>query len=290
MKNSLLSMFVCLLAFGQVCAQTQTIKGKVLNATDSEPIVGASVSLQGTSRGTITDIDGQFQIEAESGDTLVISYVGMNTVSVPAKADMSIALTEDTEVLDEVVVTALGISRSEKSLGYAAAKVSSDEITGAQTSNVATALAGKVAGVQVQSTSTDPGSASNIIIRGFSSVTGSNQPLYVVDGVPLQQTTDYGNGDQNEKASSLGGVSNMSAQDIESMTILKGAAATALYGSRAANGVVIIISTRLPTCRCSKTRSAKAGTVSRLLLRTAHGVLLSTVRNRCMVRYGTGNR
>ena len=240
MKNSLLSMFVCLLAFGQVCAQTQTIKGKVLNATDSEPIVGASVSLQGTSRGTITDIDGQFQIEAESGDTLVISYVGMNTVSVPAKADMSIALTEDTEVLDEVVVTALGISRSEKSLGYAAAKVSSDEITGAQTSNVATALAGKVAGVQVQSTSTDPGSASNIIIRGFSSVTGSNQPLYVVDGVPLQQTTDYGNGDQNEKASSLGGVSNMSAQDIESMTILKGAAATALYGSRAANGVVII--------------------------------------------------
>ena len=167
----------------------------------------------------------------------------MRSVSLPASTgEMLICLEEDTEVLDEVVVTALGISRNERTLGYAATKVDAEEITKARTTNVATALAGKVAGVQVQSTSTDPGAASNIIIRGFSSVSGSNQPLYVIDGVPLQNTTDYGNSSLrlDEKAASLGGISNVAAQDIESMTVLKGAAATALYGSRAAIGVVII--------------------------------------------------
>ena len=233
-------MSVCMVTLGQVWAQSQTITGKVVSAADGEGIPGASISVLGTSRGTITDYDGRFSIEAETGTTLVVSFVGMRSVSVPASANMVVTLEEDTEVLDEVVVTALGISRNEKTLGYAATKVDASEITKARTTNVATALAGKVAGVQVQATSTDPGAASNIIIRGFSSVSGSNQPLYVVDGVPLQNTTDYGAGSQDEKAASLGGISNIAAQDIESMTVLKGAAATALYGSRAANGVVII--------------------------------------------------
>ena len=240
MKKSLLFLSVLLMAFGQVWAQSQTIHGKVLNAADGESIVGASITVLGTSRGTITDFDGKFSIDAQVGATLVISYVGMQSVSVAAAPDMVVKLEEDTEVLDEVVVTALGISRAERTLGYAATKVEADEITKARTTNVATALAGKVAGVQVQATSTDPGAASNIIIRGFSSIGGSNQPLYVVDGVPLQNTTDYGAGSQDEKATALGGISNVAAQDIESMTVLKGAAATALYGSRAANGVVII--------------------------------------------------
>ena len=229
-----------MVTLGQVWAQSQTITGKVVSAADGEGIPGASISVLGTSRGTITDYDGRFSIEAETGTTLVVSFVGMRSVSVPASANMVVTLEEDTEVLDEVVVTALGISRNEKTLGYAATKVDASEITKARTTNVATALAGKVAGVQVQATSTDPGAASNIIIRGFSSVSGSNQPLYVVDGVPLRNTTDYGAGSQDEKAASLGGISNIAAQDIESMTVLKGAAATALYGSRAANGVVII--------------------------------------------------
>lgn len=240
MKRFLLMLSVCFLAFGQVLAQSQTITGKVVSAIDGEGIPGASISVLGTSRGTISNYDGKFSIDAEPGTTLVVSFVGMRTLTVPAAADMVVSMEEDTEILDEVVVTALGISRSEKTLGYAAARVDADEVTRARTTNVATALAGKVAGVQVQATSTDPGAASNIIIRGFSSVTGSNQPLYVVDGVPLQNTTDYGAGSQDEKAASLGGISNIAAQDIESMTILKGAAATALYGSRAANGVVII--------------------------------------------------
>ena len=240
MKRFLLILSVCMITFGQVMAQSQIITGKVVSAGSDEGIPGASISVLGTSRGTITDYNGMFSIDAAPGTTLVVSFVGMRTVSIPARDLMVISLEEDTEVLDEVVVTALGISRSEKTLGYAATKVEADEITKARTTNVATALAGKVAGVQVQSTSTDPGAASNIIIRGFSSVSGSNQPLYVVDGVPLQNTTDYGHGSQDEKATALGGIGNVASQDIESMTILKGAAATALYGSRAANGVVII--------------------------------------------------
>ena len=231
---------VCIIAIGQVWAQNQTITGKVMSGADGEAIPGASISVLGTSRGTITDYDGKFSIDAAPGTTLVVSFVGMRTLSIPATENMVITLEEDTEVLDEVLVTALGISRNEKTLGYAATKVDADEITKARTTNVASALAGKVAGVQVQATSTDPGAASNIIIRGFSSIGSSNQPLYVIDGVPLQNTVDYGTGEQNEKASALGGISNIAAQDIESMTVLKGAAATALYGSRAANGVVII--------------------------------------------------
>ena len=236
MKRFLLVLSVCLVTLGQVWAQNQTFKGKVLSAADNEPIVGASISVLGTSRGTITDFDGKFSIEAPEGATLVVSFVGMRSASVPAVDGMEVVLEEDTEVLDEVVVTALGISRSERTLGYAATKVDAEEITKARQTNVANALAGKVAGVQVQSTSTDPGAASYIIIRGFSSVNGSNQPLYVVDGIPLSQTNDT----NDEKNTAMGGISNLSAQDIESMTVLKGAAATALYGSRAANGVVVI--------------------------------------------------
>ena len=149
---------------------------------------------------------------------------------------MRIALKTDAELLDEVVVTAMGISRSEKTLGYSATTVKSDEIIKARTTNVADALSGKVAGVQVSSTSGDPGAVSNITIRGFGSINGSNQPLYVVDGVPL--ATSYFSGQGKNVAA--GGVSNIASEDIESMTVLKGAAATALYGSRAANGVVVI--------------------------------------------------
>ena len=149
---------------------------------------------------------------------------------------MRIALKTDAELLDEVVVTAMGISRSEKTLCYSATTVKSDEIIKARTTNVADALSGKVAGVQVSSTSGDPGAVSNITIRGFGSINGSNQPLYVVDGVPL--ATSYFSGQGKNVAA--GGVSNIASEDIESMTVLKGAAATALYGSRAANGVVVI--------------------------------------------------
>lgn len=175
-----------------------------------------------------------------SAKTLRVSFVGMETQNVEIRrGTIKVALKPDTEVLDEVVVTAMGISRSEKTLGYSATTVKSDEITISRNTNVTDALSGKVAGLQIQATSGDPGSTSSVVIRGFGSINGSNQPLYVVDGVPLQNSsldlsTEAGH------AISTSGISNIASDDIESMTVLKGAAATALYGSRAANGVIVI--------------------------------------------------
>ena len=165
-----------------------------------------------------------------------VSYIGMQAQDVAVAPRVRVILKSDSELLDEVVVTAMGISRAEKTLGYSATTVKSDEIISARTTNVADALSGKVAGLQVNTTSSDPGAVSNIVIRGFSSINGNNQPLYVIDGVPLQNNMFSGTG----KNVTTGGVSNVAAEDIESMTVLKGAAATALYGSRAANGVIVI--------------------------------------------------
>ena len=149
---------------------------------------------------------------------------------------ITIMLSLNTQLLDEVVVTAMGISRSEKSLGYSATQVSGAEIEQAQTNNAMQALQGKVAGLQIQETGSAPGAAPNVNIRGLGSINGSNQPLYVVDGVPLQTDAVGSQG----AAIATSGITNINPDDIASMTVLKGAAATSLYGSRAANGVIII--------------------------------------------------
>ena len=241
MKKRLMLWLVCLFAgVNLVLAQTSTVTGVVTSSEDGEPVVGASVLVVGTNMGVITDIDGKFAISnvPASAKTLRVSFVGMQSqdVAITPGRTISVTLHTNAELLDEVVVTAMGISRSEKSLGYSATTVKSDEIISARTTNVADALSGKVAGLQVSSTSSDPGSVSNVVIRGFGSINGDNQPLYVVDGIPLSNSSVSGSG----KNVTLGGISNIASQDIESMTVLKGAAATALYGSRAANGVIII--------------------------------------------------
>lgn len=224
---------------GAALAQTRTVTGSVYNASDNEPVIGASVKVTGTELAAITDIDGNFSIPGVplSAKTLTVSFVGMTTQEVPIHdGNIKVALGLDAQMLDEVVVTALGISRSEKSLGYSATSVSSAEIERAQTTNVMSALQGKVAGLQIMNMGSAPGSASNVQIRGIGSVTGDNQPLYIVDGVPLE-TKNLGGFGQNL---STGGITNVSPDDIESLTVLKGAAATALYGSRASNGVILI--------------------------------------------------
>ena len=239
MKRKLMLLMTCLfIGFGLANAQISRVTGTVISEEDGLPVVGASILVKGTSVGTVTDLDGKFTLEniPSSAKTLMISYIGMKTVEVEIKPTVNVSLKPDTEVLDEVVVTAMGISRSEKTLGYSATTVKSDDITISRNTNVANALSGKVAGLQVQSSSADPGAASSVIIRGFSSINGSNQPLYVVDGVPLQNSTLTSQG----HAMSMGGISNVASEDIESMTVLKGAAATALYGSRASNGVIVI--------------------------------------------------
>ena len=220
-------------------AQGREVYGIVTSGDDNEPIVGASVMVTGTTLGTTTDVDGKFRIQnvPSSAKTLKVTYVGMTTKEVPiSKGEIKIVLGLNSEILDEVVVTALGISRDERTLGYAATQVDASEIEAARTSNVMAALQGKVAGLQVQTTSGDPGMANNVQIRGLGSINGDNQPLYVVDGVPLGTSTFSTQG----HAIAAGGVSNIAPDDIASLTVLKGAAATALYGSRAANGVIII--------------------------------------------------
>ncbi len=220
-------------------AQGRTVNGVVVSGDDNEPIVGATVMVTGTTLGTTTDIDGKFVLTnvPATAKTLKVSYVGMTSQEVPiTKGEIKIVLGLNSELLDEVVVTALGISRSEKSLGYAATQVGASEIERARTNNVMEALQGKVAGLQIQTTSSDPGMANNVSVRGLGSINGSNQPLYVVDGVPIANSTFSTQG----HAIAAGGVNNISPDDIASLTVLKGAAATALYGSRAANGVIII--------------------------------------------------
>ena len=241
MKEKVLMFVSCLLLSMQMSlAQSGTIKGVVTDADDGSPIIGASVLVEGTDLGGITSGNGNFSISKvpATAKTLRVSYIGMQTrrVQINRNETMHIALVSDEAELDEVVVTAMGISRSEKTLGYSAMTVKADEIVMARTTNVANALSGKVSGVQIQSNSPDPGSANSIIIRGFSSINGNNQPMYVVDGVPLQNSVLTSQGHAN----SMSGISNISSEDIELMTVLKGAAATALYGSRAANGVIVI--------------------------------------------------
>jgi len=226
---------------GLVNAQTKSISGSVFSADDGQPVIGATIMVKGTTLGTITDVDGKFKINLpENAKNLVFTYVGMKTVEVEARNNMTIKLETDSRQMDEVVVTAIGIKRSQKALGYAATTVSSDEITATGNRSAFNALQGKVAGVEISSASGAPGSSTHVVIRGNSSLGGSNQPLYVIDGVPVS------NGQAGGSTSINGGLdfgnraNDINPDDIESMTILKGGSATALYGSRAASGVIII--------------------------------------------------
>ena len=235
-----------LIGVGLVNAQPKSITGKVVSAEDGEPIIGASVMVKGTQTGTITDVKGQFTLSVPANATILwISYVGMKTQEVEARNNITVRLETDTKVIDEVVVTALGISREKKSLGYAVAEVKSDELTKARggVSNPINSLVGKVAGLQITGSTGNMGGSSKILIRGAKSITQNNQPLFVIDGVPIEGT-DY---NTTDAARGAGGydygnlIQDINPDDIESINILKGPNASALYGSRASNGVVMIV-------------------------------------------------
>lgn len=222
--------------------QAKTVSG-VVSDSNGEPIIGANVLVKGTTNGTITDLDGRFTLEVPAGATLQFSYIGFNTQEIPYKGEASLAvsLVEDTQKIDEIVVTALGIKREKKALGYSMTELKGESLTQTRDANVANALAGKVAGLQIKQNGTGVGGSSRIIIRGNNSIAGNNQPLIVVDGVPIDNfsggTDDlWGNGNLDKGS----GISDISPDDIESMSVLKGPAAAALYGSRAGNGVVMI--------------------------------------------------
>ncbi len=241
MKKRLTVFLACLfLSLGTMLAQTK-VTGIVVSQEDNEPVIGVSVIVVGTNVGTLTGSDGRFSLTVPQGKSqLRFSYVGMETLEVSARPNMRIVLRSGDTNLDEIVVTAMGIKRSAKALGYSATAVNGDEIAAARTADIMSSLQGKVAGVQISSATGDPGSSNSVIIRGISSLGGTNQPLYVIDGVPMNNSAVYSSDGLNSGYDFGNGANAVNPDDVENMTILKGAAATALYGSRAANGVILI--------------------------------------------------
>lgn len=220
-----------------------SISGQVTSA-EGEALIGVNILAKGTSVGSITDVDGNYRITVpDNVTTLVFSYIGYITqdVEIAGRTTINVSLQSDAQQLNEVVVTALGISREKKSLGYAATELDGDAVSTVKESNVASSLAGKVAGVVVYKNTSGAGGASRVIIRGNNSLTGNNEPLYVVDGVPIDNT-NVAQGEEFEfRVPDFGnGISDINPDDIESISILKGPNAAALYGSRASNGVVLI--------------------------------------------------
>jgi len=284
MKNklSLWSVLAFMLAVNFAIAQS--VSGVVSDAGSGEPLPGVAVSEKGSNNATLTDFDGKFTIKVGEGATLVFSSMGMETKEVAATSDfLQVSLNSTSQNLDEVVVTALGISREKKSLGYATQEVDGAEVTKVKDANFVNSLSGKVAGVQIKSSGTLGGSA-NVVIRGYKSLTGNNQALFVVDGVPISNAT----GNSSNVASGRGGYDygnaamDINPEDIENISVLKGAAATAIYGSRAANGVVMIT-----------TKSGKASGAKKTLGVTVNtGITVGSVNPDTWVRhqqsYGPG--
>lgn len=222
----------------------QSVRGTITDAETKEPLIGVNITIQSSGKGTTTDIDGAYELdEVATSDVLVVSYVGYETqeLLVGDREVIDIQLTEGGVNLNEVTVTALGIKRETKALGYATQQVDGDDISVVKTPNLLDNLTGKVAGVNITQGGSGVGSSSRIVIRGESSLSGDNQPLFVVNGVPINNNNGSNGGSQGNLEADFGnGAAEISPDDIESVTILRGANATALYGSRAANGVVLI--------------------------------------------------
>ena len=223
-------------------AQNITVNGTVKDNT-GEPVIGAGVIVKGTTQGTSTDIDGNYSITCAPAAILEFSFIGMETqeVAVGGRRTIDVVLQPDSEFLTESVVTALGITREKKTLGYAIQDVGGATLLDAHEANLANALTGKVAGVEIIRSSNGPGASSRIVLRGNNSLTSLNQPLIVVDGVPMDNFVGASNNDFWNPSADMGsGLQDINPEDVESMTVLKGASAAALYGSRAGNGVILI--------------------------------------------------
>ena len=237
MKKFLTIIGILCLGFSSVFAQTVQVSGTVSSADDGETLPGVTVLVKGTFVGTVTNVDGRYSFEVPANATLQFSFVGMTTqeVEVAGRQIIDVVMTAGANVLDEVVVTALGISRERKSLGYAVQDVKGESLSMAKDPNLLKSVAGKVAGVNITSTTGALGASARIQIRGISTFTGDNQPLFVVDGIPILNSRITANDvDLGNNASAL------DPETIETMSVLKGPSATALYGSRGMNGVVLI--------------------------------------------------
>ncbi|ADY53679.1 TonB-dependent receptor plug [Pseudopedobacter saltans DSM 12145] len=245
MKKLVRSLFIMLFVATSVMAQERTITGTVTSAEDGFPLPGVSVSVKGTTAGTQTNVNGQYSIKTStSNPVLVFSFIGTKTqeLAVPSSNVLNVKLAADAEQLSEVVVTALGISREAKSLGYSSTTLKADDLDRARETNVLNSLAGKAAGVRVNTQSGTVGGSTKVTIRGVNSL-GGTYPLYVIDGLTVTESTASGGTTANnvDFGNRLGDIS---PDDIETMTVLKGSAATALYGARAKDGAIIITTKR----------------------------------------------
>ena len=233
-------LFLLALAIGviQGAAQVTTVRGIVTTEEDGEPVIGASVIVKGTSLGTVTDVNGRFELSGfpPSATRLLISYISLMAKEVAIAPQVSVTLKSDTHLLDEVVVTALGISREKKALGYTAQEVKQDALVQGKDNNLLNSLSGKIAGVRITNTQGDVGS-SRIVIRGETSIAGENKPLFIVDGIPVD------NSQLNARSSGRdfkNAIADLNPEDIKTLTVLKGPNAAALYGARAAHGAIVI--------------------------------------------------
>ena len=219
-------LLTCLLmvSFSLVSAQTRTASGTVTSADNGEPVIGASVLIKGSSQGTITNVDGKFSLSVPANATLVISSIGMISQEVAPGTNLEIVLVTDTKTLDEVVVTALGIQRQKRDLGYSTTNINSEELTQAKSVSVATGLQGKVAGLNIASLNNGVFEDVKINLRGIRSLTGNNNPMLLLDGVPV----------------GLGLLNSINPNDVESVNVLKGTSAAAIYGPDARNGVIVV--------------------------------------------------
>ncbi len=265
MKKVLL-LFACLSFLSMQVFAQRTVTGTVTSADDGMGLPGVSVIVKGTSKGTITDVDGKYSLEVPAdANTLVFQFMGMETLEVEVAGDVVNASMKSSDIaLDDVVVTALGVTRDKKALGYSVQDVSADEIKNSASDNMLNSLNGKVAGVNITSSQGTAGASSFIEIRGASSITGNNQPLFVVDGMPINNEVGqdaYHTYDTDGVTESNRAI-DINPDDIESISILKGGAATALYGLRAANGVVMITTKKGKNHKGSKVKVNFKSTVT----------------------------
>jgi TonB-linked SusC/RagA family outer membrane protein len=244
-KRSVFSLlfFAVLLVTQTVFAQQRTVSGKIVSGEDQSPLPGVNILVKGIGQGTVSDARGNYTVTASEQDILIFSFVGFHSqeVALNGRASIDVVLQPDAEQLTEIVVTALGIEKDKKALGYSVQSIGSESLTTARETNVVNQLAGKVAGVTVVGSPSGIGGSARVTIRGERSVLlDKNQPLYVVDGVPISNGFTGASGKGNLEVDFGNGAGFINPDDIESMTVLKGAAAAALYGSRSANGVILI--------------------------------------------------
>ena len=280
MKKIYLLIFLLIGMLGSAMAQGSSVTGKITQLSDGKLLNGVNVQVKGSENKVLSDVNGTFSIQCNQNDTLVFSLSGLKTaeVAVNGQSTLTIVLDEESATYKQHVVTGFGIKRSKAELGYSSQKVSASEITTTRSNNALSALSGKVAGLDIK-TNNQMGGSTNIVLRGFKSLAGNNQALIVIDGVPFDNSNTNGSG----QATARGGydfgnaAADINPDDIASINVLKGAAATALYGSRAANGVILI-----------ETKKGRRGVNVTVNMGGSYGVIDKTTMPQYQNQYGAG--